>query len=1067
MIPILVELSLLAVVAIAGWFGAEWAVQGTLAAAAARAQEGDAAAVLAAGRAAGGWFAGGIGILLVTRAATSFRRGQHIRTPLLLPAAAAAAGLGLVVQLGYGNPFLANWPGPGFATGVFYGCVVSAILLALPGDIGAWISRGRWVIGGVALALLVALALFGDAPGSSGQRINLFGTQPIELVKVGAALFAADALGRRASKIRYQRVRAGWLRLPRATLLLPALAALAATWAGMFLVRDLGPTLILGVVFLALFYLATRSPGWVLLALGTVATSLAILGSAPGLAPAGNVETRLRMWADPWLNGLPNGDQLALARWAMAAGGWEGSGLGTGFPGGIPAGHTDLVYAHLVEELGVVGGFAYLACLAIAITDGLRVAARNRTPERAMMAAALAVLVIAQAGTILGGTFGLIPLTGVVVPLLSYGKTSMVAFLAVVALIARLGEDGEARVATDELRELAAGVRHVQVAVAALAVVGVVATLWAAVHDRDATTLRGVVTTQADGTAVLLHDRRLTSIASQIRRGDIRDRNGELLATSPIARTRELPLGDALGTLLGPADGGLLRARWSVERQQESVLRGYPDLPDGPALWLGPPREPGGREQLVLAVASAAETSTDEALRARRAWRERTGSDAGSEKLRRVPLAAPDLSSILPLARLPLAQRQAAVSALSANVAPRSVTLTLDARLTRTLAPAVRTAAAKSKVGAAALAVIDTRTGQVLARVQWPDYDPSGTDWRARRLAEDPRFMGVYGAWSDKTGAHGVWQAGSVFKVLSALAAAKVGKVTADAPPDATGALTCPTASSPRFACDQVHDGRPSFTLPGWKKPIHDHGDGGARGRLDLVQALTRSSNVWFGQLALALGPEPYRALRAQGVEFGNPGLDQELDADFTGLGAPGSRRLAQTGFGQGAGSWNVTQAARLVAAVADGGVYRRCPPDLLLDAPCTAVPLLEDASGIAPILSGMRGVMSSGTGARLPKVPGVRIYGKTGTADAPGTRDEAPWNIRPGQETSPHSWFVAIAEPDTTAACATSSSGRYAIAAVVPHGGFGATAAGPLAIEAVRALVEAGYLRSAAASTR
>jgi cell division protein FtsI/penicillin-binding protein 2 len=106
-----------------------------------------------------------------------------------------------------------------------------------------------------------------------------------------------------------------------------------------------------------------------------------------------------------------------------------------------------------------------------------------------------------------------------------------------------------------------------------------------------------------------------------------------------------------------------------------------------------------------------------------------------------------------------------------------------------------------------------------------------------------------------------------------------------------------------------------------------------------------------------------------------------------------------------------------------------------------------------------MRGVMMSGTGARLKKIPGVRVYGKTGTADAPGTRDEAPWKIKPAQTTAPHSWFVAIAEPGGTPACTTGTSGRYVVAAVVPHGGFGASAAGPLAIAAIEALQDREYL--------
>ena len=262
----------------------------------------------------------------------------------------------------------------------------------------------------------------------------------------------------------------------------------------------------------------------------------------------------------------------------------------------------------------------------------------------------------------------------------------------------------------------------------------------------------------------------------------------------------------------------------------------------------------------------------------RRFQRDRARAEAalrpGDGEPRRVALATPDLSALLPIARMPLAERRDALAALSNDVPSRSVTLTLDGELQAALAPLVRAAAKKGAVGAAALVVMDPATGQMLARVQWPDYDPGGPDWRMKRLAEEPAFMGIYGAWSDKTGAHGVWQAGSVFKLLTATAAVKAGKVTTDVE-------GCPVSTEPTFPCDEIDDGRPSFTLPGWTKPIHDHGDGGAHGKLDLVAAITRSSNVYFGQLALAIGPEPYRQLRSLGVEFGNPGLDQEPDGEF------------------------------------------------------------------------------------------------------------------------------------------------------------------------------------------
>lgn len=1044
-----VELVLLLVVALLGWAGARVAVQQSLDAAALRGQVADPASPLAAADAAGWWFVGAVVVVAVARAVTWFRRGAHVPVPWLFPSALAAAGLGLAVQLGYGSPWSAGWPGPEFAPGVFYGSLGAAALLLLPGDPGAWLARGRWVLAAGVVGLLLALLLFGEAPGASDQNINLGPVQPIEAVKVAATLFIAEALGRRASRIRFQRTRLGPLRVPRARLLLPALAALASTLAGLLVVGDLGPTLILGGVFLGLFFVVTRSPGWLLLTVGLGAALLALFAWQPDLGGFATLETRLRMWVDPWLNGLPNGEQLAKARWALAAGGRWGVGLGGGHPGGLPAGHTDLVYAHLVEELGLAGALAWLLLLGGVVAGGIFVALRSRTPERALAAAGLSMLVFFQAATILGGTLGLFPLTGVVVPFLSYGKSSMFAFLVVVAAIGRLAEDGGVRADTDELRELRGANLAAGIGLGVLGLGFFLVTAAQAVLARDPTTLRPAVTTLGDGSAVVLYDPRLQLVADAIRRGGILDRNGEPLAVSPHPGVRVTPLGNALGTVLGPADSSLLRAPWSLERIHEETLRGYPDLPDGPAIWLG---KVDGRERVVLAVPSAAAQHPGE--RARAEARQR---DLGGEgPVRRLPLGAPDHRPLLELVRLPLAERGPAVEALSAAVEQRSIRTTLDARLQAKLAAATAQAARRSQVGAAAVVVLDPATGQVLGRAQWPDYDPGGTTWRAARLSADPKFLGAYGPWADKTGAQGVYQAGSVFKLLSSVAAVRAGKVTELRWPEAG---TCPTGSGPRFPCNTVLDGKVAYTRAGWTKPVHDYADGGATGELDLPTALTRSSNVYFAQLALELGPGPFRELRELGVEYGNPGLLDETDGEFTGLGQGGSRRLAQTGFGQGAGSWNVTQAARLVGAIANGGTYRRCPPELTLDAPCAAIPLVTDPGALAPVLSGMLGAVERGTGRKLARVPGVRIYGKTGTADAPGTRDEAPWGIRPAQPTTPHSWFVAIAEPENAESCAPGASGRFVVAAVVPHGGLGGASAGPLVIEAVRAVQEVGYL--------
>lgn len=1044
---VLAEPLLLVLVVILAPLAAAHVLDGALLAAQLRNETGDAGVVRAALRTAQWHFALGGLVLLVPRVLTLFvRKGDHILTPFSLPAAYAALGLGFALQVGYGSPYSSQWPGPAFAQGVLYAGIGGAAILLIPGDLGRYLAKARFVLLGVALVLFALLAVFGLAPGRSGQTINLWGFQPVEVIKVCVALSVGAILGGRAWKLRWHRDQIGPLQLPRLRLLLLALGTMAVAWAGLFAIKDFGPTLILAVVFAGLFYVVTRSPGWVVAAFAFTAAWLIFFRFNPDVAPSSTLALRLDMWADPWLNGRPNGDQLAMARWAMAAGGWMGSGIGAGVPGALPAGHTDLIYAHLVEVIGWVGAVFYLSLLAFCLFDSLRVAALNRTPERVGMATALGLLLAGQAAVILGGVLGFFPLTGVVVPFLSFGKTGTIALVGIVALIVRFGEDGRYIADTEELRELRGAVHRIRWGVFVAGALLSARTFQLAVVGRDEASLSGVVTTLGDGTPVVLHDPRLTGLARQVRRGSLLDRNGEELATSPSAGQRVNPLGDKLGTVLGPDDNRLGRAKWQVEAQLDAKLRGWADFAEGPSAWLGSVR---GKQQVALATGPA--TLSDELQRT--TAQARLIARGGEGDVRRVRLANPDYSSLLPIARSPIDERVAQITTLAADVPSRSVRLSLDAKLQARVATATRVAASKSKLGVAAIAVLDATTGEVLARAQWPDFDPGGTAWEPLRAAGEQKFMGIYGAWSDKTGAHGVYQAGSVFKPLTALVAVRDGVVSAELTPG-----ECAVEATPSFRCVDVTEGRTSFTLPGWKQPVHDYSDGGARGDVDLVEAITQSSNVYFAQLALKLGPESYRRLRTDGVEFGNSGLLAEKDGPYTGIGEGGSRRLAQTGFGQGAGSWSVLQAARVIGAIANGGNYLRCPSTMEQGGECLRTPLLPPGASLEPILAGMQGVMETGTGARLPKIKGVRIYGKTGTADAPGTRDEAPWGIRAGKATNPHSWFVAIAEAESAPACAAGGT-RYVVASVVPHGGFGSAAAGPLAIEAIRALQAESYL--------
>src|SRR6185436_9542057 len=181
----------------------------------------------------------------------------------------------------------------------------------------------------------------------------------------------------------------------------------------------------------------------------------------------------------------------------IAAGHIRGRGLGYAPAYGLPAGHTDLVQAHLAEELGAVGMLLYLLCIGTIAWQGFVVASFNRTPERVVTAAGLSTLLVAQWLVIFAGTTQLLPLTGVPVPFLSYGKTHMVTFALVAAMLARLAEDGRAREVTNELLELTRGSLVVLAAVLIAVVGGAAVAIAEGVVLAEKTSLRGAITTLA------------------------------------------------------------------------------------------------------------------------------------------------------------------------------------------------------------------------------------------------------------------------------------------------------------------------------------------------------------------------------------------------------------------------------------------------------------------------------------------------------------------------------------------------------------------------------------------
>ncbi len=1009
------ELALLALLAGLAFVLVEWATARWLArvAALAPAEAPGEDAVRGVTRQGALFYAGGAALLALGRAVSLRRARDPLRAAWLLPALCGAALLGLILHTATVEQVAGQILVPTtreFASGFLLGCALGAAILALPRDPIGLAARLKL---GLLLGMVVAfvlLALYGSAPGESDARVNLGPFQPTEAIKAAFVIFVAVYLGERAAKLRFQRVRFAGLRWPRPVLFVPATVVLALVFLTQFALRDLGPTLILAPVFIGLFYLAARASGFALFAVLSLAGGVLALALAPDLAGDGLVRTRIDMWLDPWTNALSHGHQLGESLWATAAGGMFGQGVAHNHVPTPPAGKTDLMLALLVEQLGFAGLVLYLALLGVVIASALRIAACNRTPERGLAAAGVALLLLSQWAVIHAGTFGALPLSGVVVPFLSTGRSSMVIFVALVALVARLAEDGRPRAPAAELVELRAACSIVLAIAIVVLVAGGGLALYRASIAAEETSARGVLVELQDGTLIHRHDPRLVELKNEIPRGPIVDRHGEPLAEGGRPGAfghRRYPLGPALGTLLGLPPGGPCLPWWPLERRLDERLRGYPERPDPPAYRQGC----AGRE----------------------------------------PIPSPDLRPLAPVLRLPAGERAPAIEERLGDAESRSVSLTLDAGLQAKTHGILGRAAASSATGAAAAAVVDADTGQILARAQVPDYDPGDPALPSRLATRDPALTGAYGALADKTGLGGNYQAGSIAKLVTALAAARDGWRH-----EGQG---CRVRAEPVLACEG-DDERPSFQLPDWREPIRDFPGERPHGAIDVTEALGVSCNVFFGKLALSLGPEPLSRLVEAGLEIG------PYDADGrTRLrpGGPQSRRLAETGYGQG-GMWmNAVQAARLTAAIGAGGVYRRCPPTMELGEPCDEVALVPDPADVAPILAGMRAVMQpGGTAARLSTPPGVRVYGKTGTAESPGFVGEAQHGIEIGARAETHAWFVALAEHESAAMCGARERGRVAVAVVVPRGGGGGRAAGPPAMEILAALAEKGYFEPA-----
>jgi cell division protein FtsW (lipid II flippase) len=308
----------------------------------------------------------------------------------------------------------------------------------------SWLRRYKYTWAAFGIGLLLLTFILGSDVG--GQRLTLrigpFSGQPSELLKVILVVFLAGYLSENRSLLIEQDTRLGALRLPP----LPYLAPMVAMWAialGVVVVqRDLGAALLFFAVFLALIYAATGRMSLVIIGM-----ALFLAGSAVLATMFDHVGARVAIWLDPFADPLGAGYQIVQSLHAFARGGLVGMGLGNGLPmvAGrlpIPEVHTDFPLAALGEELGLIGVVAILGLFLVLVQRGLRIGAAAADDFRSILATGLALVIGVQAFIIAAGNLKVLPLTGVTLPFISYGGSSLLVNGVVIGLLLALSDKG-------------------------------------------------------------------------------------------------------------------------------------------------------------------------------------------------------------------------------------------------------------------------------------------------------------------------------------------------------------------------------------------------------------------------------------------------------------------------------------------------------------------------------------------------------------------------------------------------------------------------------------------------
>jgi cell division protein FtsW (lipid II flippase) len=306
------------------------------------------------------------------------------------------------------------------------------------------LARYKWTLFLVGAGLLLLPMLPGLGRNVNGARIWVklgpINFQPGEFAKVALAVFFAAYLADRRELIAASTWKVGPFRLPDPQHILPILVAWGFSVVVMVGQRDLGSSLLFFTLFIVMMWVATERVSYLILG--------AIMFSGAAFVAwkmFDHVQTRVSIWIDPWEDEYGKGFQIVQALYGIGDGGMTGTGLGRGSPDTVPEAQNDFIFAAIGEELGLIGATAILMAYLLFIGSGLRVALRTDRTFEKLLATGLTTIVGVQAFIIIGGVIKIVPLTGITLPFVSYGGSSLLSNYILLALLLRLSDAGAIR----------------------------------------------------------------------------------------------------------------------------------------------------------------------------------------------------------------------------------------------------------------------------------------------------------------------------------------------------------------------------------------------------------------------------------------------------------------------------------------------------------------------------------------------------------------------------------------------------------------------------------------------